>query len=81
MKSLLNIFVINILDDGDDDVNLEIGDDIDLECFGNTNISDEPNAQDGRDGNENNENEADWLTRSLAKTLVDRFELGRGSDK
>ena len=69
MKSLLNIFVINVLDDGDDDVNLEIGDDIDLECFGNTNISDERNAQDGRDGNGNNEddNEDDWLTRGLPR--------------
>ena len=69
MKSLLNIFVINILDDGDDDVNLEIGDDIDLECFGNTNISDERDAQDGRDGNGNNEddNEDDWLTRGLPR--------------
>ena len=69
MKSLLNIFVINILDDGDDDVNLEIGDDIDLEYFGNTNISDERDAQDGRDGNGNNEdeNEDDWLTRGLPR--------------
>ncbi|XP_057461894.1 uncharacterized protein LOC130752113 [Actinidia eriantha] len=56
-------------DDGDDDAILEIGDDIDLECFGNTNIIDEPNAQDGRDGSENNEdeNEDDWLTRGLSR--------------
>ena len=83
MKSLLNDFVITILDDGDDDAILDIGDDIDFEYFGNTNISDEPNAQDGRDGNENNEdeNEDHWLTRGLAKILVDRFELGRRSDK
>ena len=54
MKSLLNDFFITILDD---DAILEIGDDIDLECFGNTNISDEPNAQDGRDGNGNNEDD------------------------
>ncbi|GFS34753.1 hypothetical protein Acr_00g0035760 [Actinidia rufa] len=56
-------------DDGDDDVILEVGDDIDLECFGNKNISDEPNAQDGRDGNGNNEdeNEDDWLTRGLPR--------------
>ena len=69
MKSLLNDFVITILDDGDDDAILEIGDDIDFECFGNTNISDEPNAQDGRDGNGNNEddNEDDWLTRGLPR--------------
>ncbi|GFY88829.1 hypothetical protein Acr_06g0007690 [Actinidia rufa] len=56
-------------DDGDDDAILEIGDDIDLECFGNTNIIDEPNAQDGRDDSENNEdeNEDDWLTRGLSR--------------
>ncbi|GFS29803.1 hypothetical protein Acr_00g0008560 [Actinidia rufa] len=61
-------------DDGDDDAILEIGDDIDLECFGNTNIIDEPNAQDGRDDSENNEdeNEDDWLTRGniLVKFLL-----------
>ncbi|XP_057515004.1 uncharacterized protein LOC130796653 [Actinidia eriantha] len=56
-------------DDGDDDAILEIGDHIDLECFSNTNISDEQNAQDGRDGNGNNEdeNEDDWLTRGLPR--------------
>ncbi|GFZ21698.1 hAT dimerization domain-containing protein [Actinidia rufa] len=56
-------------DDGDDDAILEIGDDIDLECFGNTNIIDEQNAQDGRDDSEKNEdeNEDDWLTRGLSR--------------
>ncbi|XP_057502957.1 uncharacterized protein LOC130786623 [Actinidia eriantha] len=54
-------------DDGDDDAILEIGDHVDLECFGNTNISDEQNAQDGRDGNGNNEDEDDWLTRGLPR--------------
>ena len=44
MKSLLNDFVITILDDGDNGGILEIGDDIDFESFGNTTISDEPNA-------------------------------------
>ena len=65
MKSLLNDFVITILDDGDDDAILEIGDDIELEYFGNTNINDEPNGQDGIDGNRNNED--DWLTRGLLR--------------
>ncbi|GFZ01927.1 hypothetical protein Acr_15g0005360 [Actinidia rufa] len=57
-------------DDGDDDALLEIEDHIDLECFGNRNISDERNAQDGRDGNRNNEdeNDDDWLTRDLPRT-------------